>query len=213
MVKIGLIVPVYKNFQGFADLLASVDRQVQPFIIPNWRHNHGVSAGWNIGIEQSIYYGCDVVIIANDDIVFDRDTIRKLVTSVWFGTYDLVSAVNTRDQAVTPSIAFDNEPDFACFAIRPEEFTDQFGHFDENFTPAYFEDNDMAYRVKIAGGKMGRRLDAGMFHKGSVTQNWNGEQVVTGPMFESNQTYYMEKWGGVPGQEIYITPWNQRDSQ
>lgn len=208
-VKIGLIVPVYKNFEGFANLMKSVDRVVHPIVIPNWKYNHGVSAGWNIGIEQAIYHRCDVVVIANDDIEFYIDTIRKLVTTIWYGTYDLVTALNARDEEVAETIAFDEEPDFSCFAIKPEEFTERFGHFDENFTPAYFEDNDMAYRVKIAGGKYGRRLDAGMYHKGSVTQNWGGGQVVTGPMFESNRAYYESKWGGRPGQEVYVTPFNE----
>lgn len=206
MVKIGLIVPVYKNFEGFADLMKSIDTAVQPFVIPNWRYNHGVSVGWNIGIEQSIYYGCDVVIIANDDVEFHSDTIRKLAIGVWDRGYDLLTATNTRDLPTAERFSFDDHPDFSCFAIRPEEFTEKFGKFDENFSPAYFEDNDMAYRVKTAGGKYGRRLDAGMYHKGSVTQNWGGGQVVSGAMFESNRAYYERKWGGTPGNELYTIP-------
>lgn len=213
MVKLGLIVPVYKNFEGFAELMKTVDTAVHPFVIPNWKYNHGVSAGWNIGIEQSIYYGCDIVVIANDDIAFDRDTLYKLRNSIWTDGFDLVSAVNTRDTAAAESKVYGENPDFSCFAIRPEEFTDRFGHFDENFTPAYFEDNDMAYRLKLHGAKFGNRLDAGIYHKGSVTQNWGGQQVVSGDMFRANQSYYELKWGGRPGQERFIRPFGQENRE
>jgi GT2 family glycosyltransferase len=209
MVKVGLVVPVLHNFKGLAELLKSVDAQVQPIIIPNWNHNLGVSAGWNVGIEQSIYYACDVTIVANDDIVFDPNTIRKLRDGIRYDGFDLVTAVNTRDGAPTAKREYGENPDFACFAIEPEGFTEKFGSFDENFSPAYFEDNDMHYRLKVAGAKVGDRRDAGMFHAGSVTQNWGGWQVVSGEMFESNRRYYAKKWGGTPGEETYTSPYGK----
>lgn len=208
MAKIGLIVPVYKNFEGFTELMKSVDVAVQPFVIPNWKYNHGVSVGWNIGLEQSIYYSCDYALVCNDDIILDPDTIRKLQYALAWEDYDLITAVNTRDVDVTDSKGYADAPDFACFMVKPQEFLDAYGSFDEEFTPAYFEDNDMHYRLKLAGAKVGCRTDAGMFHKGSVTQNWNGQQVVTGDMFERNRSYYARKWGGTPGNEQYTTPFN-----
>ena len=45
------------------------------------------------------------------------------------------------------------------------------------------------------------------FHKGSVTQNWEGNQVVTSPMFEKNREYYRLKWGGLPGEETLTSPY------
>jgi hypothetical protein len=41
---------------------------------------------------------------------------------------------------------------------------------------------------------------------GPITQNWGGQQVVTGPMFRANEAYYIGKWGGKPGQETHTTP-------
>jgi hypothetical protein len=58
------------------------------------------------------------------------------------------------------------------------------------------------------GGKYRQILHANMFHAGSVTQNYNGEQVVTAPMFERNKAYYHAKWGGMPGEERYDRPFN-----
>jgi GT2 family glycosyltransferase len=92
--------------------------------------------------------------------------------------------------------------------VKPEEFIQKFGLFDEGFSPAYFEDNDMHYRIKISGGSAYARTDAGFYHHGSVTQNWGGQRVVSHEMFRSNQAYYEFKWGGRPGQEVYDRPWN-----
>lgn len=205
--KIALIVPVYKNFEGFTRLMASVDTEVTPVIIPNYEENKGVSAGWNAGIQRAQEAGCDLSLICNDDVVLEPGTINKLRQYMY--SADLVSAVNLRDRIVQPSGGLEDHPDFSCFMGWTEDYLPDgwFGQFDENFTPAYFEDNDMAYRIKL--NKKGRAvcaLDAGMYHAGSVTQNWGGQQVVTGPMFLKNQQYYVNKWGGTPGNEIFLTP-------
>lgn len=206
--RIGLIVPVYKNFEGFADLMASVDEPVLPIIIQNWKDNVGVSKGWNSGITIAIRRCCDLALICNDDILFDRGTIHKLRESLHEDQLDLVTPVNTRDGHTTEEKEYHYCPDFSCFMIRPDDFVARFGWFDTNFSPAYFEDNDMAYRMRLQGGKAFARTDAGFFHKGSVTQNWDGGQVVTGPMFRANRRYYVQKWGGEPGMEKYVTPFN-----
>lgn len=209
--KIGLVVPVYKNFVGFAELIRSVDTRVQPIVIDNWTNNRGVSKAWNIGLAEADMQGCDVAIVANDDVVFQKSTIHSLFGAVWNRGFDLATATNARDLTIVglgQGDPVDQEPDFSCFAVKPGDFLNRFGHFDENFTPAYFEDNDMAYRLKLEGANMGRLRYAGMYHKGSVTQNWEGRQVVTGPMFRSNQDYYVRKWGGTPGNERYVRPYD-----
>lgn len=203
---VGLIVPVYKNFEGLTKLIHSVDTEVHPFIIPNWERNIGVSKGWNDGLRRAIAMECPFALISNDDIVLAPHTIRKLMEGMIFNDYDLLTAINTRDYAVAEG--YGNAPDFSCFMVRPKEFTDKFGWFDENFTPAYFEDNDMHYRIRLQDGKAGCRLDAAMYHAGSVTQNWEGFQVVTPPMFERNRSYYAKKWGGWPGAESFTVPFN-----
>lgn len=203
---LALVVPVFKNIQGFAELMQSVDYPILPIVIPNWEENIGVSAGWNAGIKKSIELHASTTIVSNDDLVFYPKTINKLVSDINNYKADLVSACNRRDVPAVTGIQYDEQPDFSCFAINPIRFVEKFGWFDEEFTPAYFEDNDMAYRIKLANGTYLRRLDAGVYHHGSVTQNWGGQQYVTGPMFEANRDYYISKWGGNPGSEVYHEP-------
>lgn len=199
---IALIVPVYKNFEGFTRLVHSVDTEVLPIVIPNWEENIGVSRGWNEGLRRAIAMDCDFALVCNDDVVLEPKTIQKLLEAMVFNKYDLITPVSgpAEDYGYRP------EPDFACFMVRPAQFVDQFGWFDENFSPAYFEDNDMTYRLTLQDAKMGCRTDTGMYHAGSVTQNWGGQQVVTSHMFEANRAYYVSKWGGVPGSEIFLEP-------
>ena len=206
MTKVGLIVPVYKNFPGFAELMASVDIEVVPIIIDNWRENRGVSKGWNEGLRRAIELKLDAAFIVNDDVVFEAGTMANMLTSLW--GHDLVSGYDTRK-------GFDNpdSPDFACFLVDPIRFVFKFGWFDERFSPAYFEDNDMAYRVKIGGGSYLKCDKSPFTHKGSVTQNWGGVQVVSHSMFENNREYYISKWGGQPGEETFTVPFQHHEEE
>lgn len=208
MVKIGLVVPVFKNFVGFAELMQTVDAPVVPIVVPNWKRNIGVSAGWNKGIKQAADSGCDLALVVNDDVLLAPGTINKLRVSVWNHGADLATPTNSRDSVITDHAEHSPLTDFACFMIKPYEFRERFGWFDESFTPAYFEDDDMRYRIKLSGGSAFACTDAGFFHRGSVTQNWGGERVVSHEMFRSNQSYYESKWGGLPGQETFTNPWN-----
>lgn len=203
---VGLIVPVMKNFKGLTELMHSVDMPVLPLIQDNWTENHGVSKAWNAGIRQAIEQGCEAVVIANDDLTLAPGTLGKLVVSL--DEADLISGVNHED--AQSGVYLSDFPDYACFAIEPEKFTDKFGWFDENFSPAYFEDNDMAYRIKVANGMQGLRLDASIHHKGSVTQNMDGG-VVSSEMFERNRAYFVSKWGGWPRDEQWVYPYNDEN--
>lgn len=204
---IAFVVPVMKNFRGFAELMESVDTEILPIIIPNWVENIGVSKGWNDGLQTAIDSGCEYAVVSNDDVILNHGAINRMVMGL--NDYDLVSAINTRDE--TTREGYDEHPDFSCFAIKPKQFVDKFGWFDENFSPAYFEDNDMAWRIKTSGGTYARDLNAGMLHRGSITQNMDGP-VVTSPMFEKNRAYYVRKWGGWPGSETYTSPFNDSDA-
>lgn len=205
MVSVGLGVPVYKNFEGFTKLMASVDLPVRTFIHNNWDENHGVSVGWNECIQRAIHANIDFLLISNDDVVFEPGAISTLLREFTM-SYDLVTMTNTRNG--DPGEGSIEAADFSCFMIRPEQFVEKFGWFDEKFSPAYFEDNDMAYRMRLLGGTYRQILHARMYHAGSVTQNWNGQPVVTGEMFETNRSYYAVKWGGLPGAEQYRLPYN-----
>lgn len=82
------------------------------------------------------------------------------------------------------------------------------GYLDENFFPAYYEDNDHRYRMKLAGLEW-EYFPLKYDHIVSSTLKSNAEfQKKNQKTFAENGRYYVEKWGGLPGQEKYETPFN-----
>lgn len=204
--EIGLVVPVLSNFTGFAQLINSVDVPIKPIVLDNWNGNRGVAASWNEGIRRG--WDQEVLFIVNDDVAFYPGTIEKIAEHICAERADLISAVES-DTGQT-GLHFEGKPDFCCFAIRPIEFVNTFGWFDENYRLGYFEDNDMHYRIELAG-RDALCMDARVSHGGSVTQfsakNEEG-RVVSHEQFRANRDYYGRKWGGLPGEETYTTPFD-----
>lgn len=81
------------------------------------------------------------------------------------------------------------------------------GYFDANFYPAYFEDNDFAYRLKLDGYHVQCLPEL-------VPQVFNNSMSVKKDpslnlQFNVNRVRYIEKWGGEPGKETFKTPFNK----
>jgi GT2 family glycosyltransferase len=82
------------------------------------------------------------------------------------------------------------------------------GWFDENFVPAYYEDNDYLWRCKLAGVSV-VNIPSGYFHDGSSTIKSNSVYATRNmKSFPSNGEYYRAKWGGYPGSEQFERPFN-----
>lgn len=219
-VKVGVVMPCLREFALAMDALASVRTKYDwtPYIIPNWRLNWILSASWNWGIEQAIADGCTHICVINDDILFSPLTIDALVECMKRNPdAALASAMTLRGQVGDPlevlgitdwphPQTISEHPDFSCFMITPQTY-EVIGRFDENFRPAYFEDNDYHYRIKLAGRRAISTNQAPYYHYGSRTQNGGPAPVVPPQQFEANRDYYARKWGGVPEHESYSNPY------
>jgi glycosyltransferase involved in cell wall biosynthesis len=98
MDRIAMVVPVLKNFEGFTRLMASVNTDVLPIVIPNYDDNIGVSASWNEGLRQAKEASVDYVLVVNDDIVLESMCVNTLYIAMrYHPELDLLTAVNTRD--------------------------------------------------------------------------------------------------------------------
>jgi GT2 family glycosyltransferase len=207
--ELAVVVPVMYNFKGCVEMFDSINYPFFPIIMNNSEDNKGVARSWNLGLLRSIELGIGNVLVTNDDVIYEPDAIRKMMDSLASEGRMFTSALNTRDYTLSPGEGYDDEAEFAGFMVHPRQFVKKVGWFDEHFFPGYFEDNDMHYRMKLAGMSETRRTDAGMYHKGSVTQFWNGDdegRVVSHAEFDRNKMYYKTKWGGEPGQETFTTP-------
>ena len=157
--------------------------------------NMGVAYAWNKIIEYSKGSDC---IIMNDDILVHKDTIYTMTnTTGYVVCCSPLSAINA----------------FSLFAIRPW-CVEAVGLFDESISPeyAYYEDNDFAYRMKLLDLEIVRaEVGADHIHGGSATfkKFTKEEEKVHHFRFRLAQSNYIKKWGGLPTEEKYLTPYNK----
>lgn len=186
---------------------------------------------WNFGVNDAFERGFDYVLVLNNDIILHPDAIDNIITRFEITNTVLtagvtkinpifISCLNVRSECPNPSdilnlkvedklnVPESLHPDFSAFMIN-KECWEQIGEFDEGFEPAYFEDNDYHYRIQLASKKAICLPTAMFYHYGSGTQNQDiTKPIVNGVQFEGNRFYFNKKWGGVPGQEKYIVPFN-----
>ncbi len=191
-----------------------------------------LSKAWNEGIKRALEdEECEYILIPNNDVLFHADTIKNLIYGIDNLDYAMVTGENVAPRYSVDvfhmlekpgDLKFDcrpitnwreEGPDFSCFMIK-RDFVSKFGFFDENFTPAYCEDQDMHVRI-IKGGSHAKRLTtAPYYHFGSQTLAHNhtiAPEVSNGHM--RNQQYYRKKWGNEHGEVLdnngYQTPFNE----
>ncbi len=139
----------------------------------------------------------DYMIMANDDLTVHENTIEELIRA----------ADNNPDIAMlNGSIHAGNS--YSFFLLRTWAYN-QVGAFDERFVPAYFEDNDYDYRLRIIPGLRREHRETVLLNHvvSATTKGMNAaEQHRHHIRFRRNAQYYVSKWGGMPGYEKYLTP-------
>lgn len=210
-----MIVPCLNRFDMFTEMFETIDTPVHPFVIDCWRNNRGVSGAWNEGMRRARDAGYRYAVVANDDLKFEPGSLQ--------GIYDTLidtgaAAVSPNQQRLPRRIdSFEHDgiragADFFCFAIDIEQVTEEAGWFDQNFFPAYFEDNDMHHRMHLKGLTTLLHTDMVVIHEGSATQNYDRKNPnVTSVRFEAHRSYFDRKWGGLPGKTTFATPFNHAD--
>lgn len=106
---------------------------------------------------------------------------------------------------------------YSCFCMTKLGL-EQVGEFDENIFPAYLEDSDHFYRLKLSGAVSQGFPDVEMRHgeppyNGSATimsnEKFRDANAIThGKNFE----YYAQKWGGEGGKEVFTHPFNNPEN-
>lgn len=150
-------------------------------------HNLGVAASWNRIIAEKP--DAPWWAIVNSDIAF--------------GPWDL--AALAEHMTTVGGLAL--MQGFALFALD-QATLDAVGTFDENFHPAYFEDNDFAYRATLAGVTI-TELENTLIHEGSaVIHSDKHYSDENGRTFGENGWYFHRKWGDYPHWEKFKTPFD-----
>ena len=141
--------------------------------------NMGVAASWNLLCTSIFNIGCSHAIILNDDVYWgkaERDVNDFL--------------------AKYPDKSFYVTPMDWCNFIMPKKTFQQIGGFDEQFFPAYFEDNDYTYRLKLKGMSAYKHpFLLPYVYRQSMTME---RDVSVRNAYYLNKKRYIAKWGGVP---------------
>jgi GT2 family glycosyltransferase len=155
--------------------------------------NLGVSASWNWFL-NNVPMEHGAMVISNDDVTFHKETLRMLYEEIQKPDNNFVLPLDV----------------WALFAIS-EKLHKEINGFDENFYPAYFEDNDFHYRMKLKGYDITLVTDISLGHENSSTlAAFNENQMnIHHLCFRKNRSYYTDKWGGPPTHEKYTTPFNR----
>jgi len=184
-------------WQGEHDEMFPVIEKYKPTININLRrkYNWGVAGGWNIIIREAFTQDYDAIVFVGSD--------TKMLPGFWESfikhteNYDFVESSHL----------------FNCFLIT-RKCIKKVGLFDENFYPAYIEDNDYRIRVLLSGISYKRNQgNPKLFlHNESSTVNTNPfYRKKCDYTHELNKQYMHSKWGGEENTgwlTNYKTPFN-----
>lgn len=150
--------------------------------------NMGVAGSWNY-ICKEIFKKHDYAVLLNDDVYLGYNTER--VNQV------IEKYPNTLIQSyVSWSVV-----------IISKHLYNLIGEFDEIFYPAYYEDSDYLYRMKLNGirQEVSAELNPEVVRI-SMTQEKAPDFVNTS--MQANRNRYIAKWGGLPLLESYLIPYD-----
>ncbi len=151
-----------------------------------------VAGSWNEGARRAIEDGAEYIAVIANDALLSPGCLDRLVAFGERGAAQLWSGISHNNR---PSIDSSQVTDFTCFMFRPDTIR-QYGWFDTNFKPAYFEDNDYYARVVLGGGACRVVHAAQFFHHGSMTIRKDPEAAHhVRHRFELNRAYFRRKWG------------------
>jgi glycosyltransferase involved in cell wall biosynthesis len=159
--------------------------------------NLGVAASWNAILREG--HPHYAVVISNDDIVLGPKTLEWLYSKDTIDRHDFLIAEGGP------------HANGWCLFLQAPSCVEKVGFYDENFHPAYYEDTDYHRRLELAGIEP-FRLPTDHTHEGWATLKQEGDGGPIRAGQHKNFQYYVEKWGGPPGEETFSKPFDGRET-
>jgi hypothetical protein len=164
-------------------------------VVDNTVTNRGVAASWNIGVREMYEQGTDWTVIISAGVRFGEP-----------GGLDLIEAMRQNPDALCveadkPSRKTSNIDGFGWHLLAFHRRTfDDIGLFDENIWPAYGEDTDYHYRMKLfyadcdlSRGPLWPRVPVDGYLESASHGVALGGVNADG---HGQKEYYIRKWGG-----------------
>lgn len=153
------------------------------------KSNIGVAASWNM-LCRTIFQKSDYALILNDDIYLGRNQLQ-----------------------IENLLPKDKKPFFLkatidwCAFIISKSMFQEIGAFNEEFFPAYYEDNSYEYRMKLKGYKARTNPLLNPFVYNSSQTLEKAPRIADA--VKNNKRIYIEMWGGEPHKEKFTKPYNK----
>ncbi len=206
-----LIAPVVNRWDLAEKMLASIDVPVGrrvivdngsgnvPEDVPDviWTvTNVGYSGAMNLAISQT--FDAPWWLWVSNDVTFAPGDLAHICELMKVPGPRVV----TGDRNDARSLRF-------AYAAANRECIDLVGLLDEwSFFPLYFEDDDYERRCHL-GGVEWVEYNGQIAHERSSTIHSDPVLATRNQMtFRENANRYVDKWGGMPGEETFDTPWN-----
>lgn len=203
----------------FNQRAGSFDWVHKTFDLVQANEKNNLARAWNRGIRAGFERGAEYVLVINLDLTFHELFLENLVTFadahrhalMWSGMeWDCQESIQAAPLQGEPSAS----AHFSCFLIDKKLFAD-IGEFDEQFEPAYHEDSDMLYRISLKNGTLLSTPSARFFHlervtlKGAISEDDTAFLDGLRGLMDKSMERYRVKWGGLPGKEIYRSPYGK----
>jgi GT2 family glycosyltransferase len=169
--------------------LSNLEENVHTYVHKQ-KENIGVAASWN-KLCQIIFTKHDWALLINDDVYLG------------YGNSRVNMCIEMSEVGLVQS-----ELNWSVLLINKDLY-EYIGEFDEGFYPAYYEDSDYMYRLKLHGllhevNNNLNPLDA------KVSQTYEKAPDLVNLSMRFNRQRYIDKWGNVPLLEKYTTPFNNK---
>lgn len=168
----------------------SIITREEKFAIYRPAENLGVAKSWNMIMDYADKLNATHVLMLNDDIYLGR-------------TEHEIKMVLQNNQNADFINSFHNW----CSYILTIDIWKKAGKFDEEFFPAYFEDNSFDYKMTLINAKKTWTSFLDPFvYRNSMTI---AKDPTINNRFAQNRAKYIDMWGGLPTEEIYKTKFNK----
>ena len=152
-------------------------------------NNLGVAASWN-KLCKEIFKTKDWALLVNDDVYLGYGKTRVHMSME-------MSEVGLVQSAYNWSVILINK-----------DLYEEVGEFDEGFYPAYFEDSDYMYRMKLLGlhHEVNEILNPWDV---KISQTYEKDPELVNLSMKNNRQRYIDKWGNIPLLETFLKPFNK----
>jgi hypothetical protein len=179
--KVDTVVILFQGGYNNFDFTKIKNNLIHKFIFIKSSFNIGVSRGWNYILENYLETYC---IISGDDNYFIPGNLKK------------VCEFMTEDKLNNIMFTFNKEISFSTY-IFTKKALETVGYFDENIYPAYYEDNDYHYRIRLSGNDFIQIPDVNILSGDSNRKHshtCSSLNASAGKCFLRNEKYFKSKW-------------------